>query len=232
MSDIKNLVAKIAKVMQEVKYIQKTGYNTFHKYKYATEADVNEKVREELAKLNVAMFPSIVNHSMREHTNRSGAVEYITCVNMEFTFVDGDSGESVAIQMSGEGQDAGDKGIYKAIAGAQKYALMKLFMIPTGDDPEADEGVDERNHGKPKAPKDAPKPQPPKQDKPAPASDKVSQKGIAALHARAKELNLTHEELSAWAKRDYQVDSIKDLTDKQSREFYAILMKSKPAAVE
>jgi hypothetical protein len=47
--------------------------------------------------------------------------------------------------MIGEGQDAGDKGPYKAMTGAQKYALMKTFMIPTGDDPEADEDVDKRN---------------------------------------------------------------------------------------
>ena len=64
-------------------------------------------------------------------------------------------------------EDAGDKGIYKAIAGAQKYALMKVFMIPTGDDPEADEGVDERNHKAPTKPTPAPKQekQPEKQEK-------------------------------------------------------------------
>lgn len=147
----KTLVKKLAKVMQEVKYIQKTGFNSFHKYKYATEADVNEKVREELAKQNVIMLPSMTGHEMRTHTNRNGATEYIICVDMQFTFVDGDSGESFTVNMSGEGQDAGDKGMYKAIAGAQKYALMKVFMIPTGDDPEADEGVDERNQGNTKS---------------------------------------------------------------------------------
>jgi hypothetical protein len=156
MSEDKQLAKKLANVMNEVKYIQKTGFNAFHKYKYATEADVNEKVREELAKQNVIMLPSMLGHTMRIHTNRNGATEYITCVDMEFRFVDGDTGEEYTINMSGEGQDAGDKGIYKAIAGAQKYALMKVFMIPTGDDPEADEGVDERNH-KP-APKPAPTP--------------------------------------------------------------------------
>lgn len=236
MEEVKNLVSKLAKVMQEVKYIQKTGFNTFHKYKYATEADVNEKVREELAKLNIAMFPSIISHSMREHTNRSGSVEYITCVNMEFTFVDGDTGESFTINMSGEGQDAGDKGIYKAIAGAQKYALMKAFMIPTGDDPEADEGVDERNHGKPKDTKTKPaqqtppsQKQPPKQDKPSPETEKINPKGLAALHARAKELNLTHEELGELGKGKYGVESLKDLTTAQGREFYKMLDKQKPA---
>jgi hypothetical protein len=64
---------------------------------------------------------------------------------MEFKFIDGETGEELVFHSEGEGQDAGDKGIYKAITGAQKYALMKAFMIPTGDDPEADSGVDERN---------------------------------------------------------------------------------------
>jgi hypothetical protein len=157
----KKLVSKLAKVMQEVKYIQKRGKNKFHGYTYATEADVNEKVREELAELNVIMLPSMKNHSMRETTTKSGNTEYIVCVDMDFTFVDGETGESLTISMSGEGQDNGDKAIYKAISGCQKYALMKVFMIPTGDDPESDEGVDERDEGSKSAPT---KTAPPKQN--------------------------------------------------------------------
>lgn len=144
MSD-KQLVKKLAEVMTEVKYIQKTGYNSFHKYKYATEADVNEKVREELSKRNVIMIPNTKSHSVRTHTTSKGSTEYIVTVEIEFTFYDGDTGESISFTVFGEGQDAGDKATYKGITGAQKYALMKAFMIPTGDDPEADSGVDERN---------------------------------------------------------------------------------------
>lgn len=147
MSEIANrsLIKKLSKVMQEVKYIQKKGYNSFHKYRYATEADVAEKVREILSDQNVMMIPNMTSHSIREHTTNKGNREYIVTVNMEFKFIDGDSGEEITFHMVGEGQDAGDKATYKAITGAQKYALMKAFMIPTGDDPEADESVDERN---------------------------------------------------------------------------------------
>lgn len=145
MSQQTTLVKKLAKVMQEVKYIQKKGYNKFHNYKYATEADVAEKVREVLAEQNVVMIANTTSHSVREHINQKGNREYIVTVNVEFRFIDGDSGETITFNMAGEGQDAGDKGTYKAITGAQKYALMKTFMIPTGDDPEQDEGVDERN---------------------------------------------------------------------------------------
>lgn len=145
MAEQKSLVKKLSEVMKQVKYIEKKGFNKFHGYKYATESDVAEKVREVLAEQNVMMIPNLLEHSMREHVNAKGKTEYIVAVNMEFKFYDGDSGEELIFHMSGEGQDAGDKGIYKAITGAQKYALMKVFMIPTGDDPEADNGVDERN---------------------------------------------------------------------------------------
>ncbi|MBS4200306.1 ERF family protein [Bacillus sp. FJAT-49732] len=131
--------------MQEVKYIQKRGHNKFHNYKYATESDVSEKVREELAARNIMMIPNVVSHSNREHINAKGKTEYIATIMMEFRFIDGDSGEEITFHSIGEGQDAGDKAVYKAITGAQKYALMKAFMIPTGDDPEADTGTDERN---------------------------------------------------------------------------------------
>jgi len=141
----RQLVKKLSKVMQEVKYIQKKGHNKFHNYKYATEADVAEKVREILSQQNVVMIPNMTSHSIREHTTSKGNREYIATVTMEFKFIDGDTGEEITFTMVGEGQDPGDKASYKAITGAQKYALMKAFMIPTGDDPEQDEGVDERN---------------------------------------------------------------------------------------
>jgi hypothetical protein len=143
----RQLVKKLSEVMKEVKYIEKKGYNSFHKYKYATESDVAEKVREVLAEKNVMMIPNMTTHSVREHINAKGKTEYIVTVDMEFRFLDGDTGEEITFNMAGEGQDAGDKAIYKAMTGAQKYALMKAFMIPTGDDPEADNGVDERNNG-------------------------------------------------------------------------------------
>jgi hypothetical protein len=141
----RKLVKKLTEVMDQVKYIQKKGFNKFHKYSYATESDVSERVREELAKRVVMMIPNVVESTVREHKNRSNNIEYIVKVRMEFKFIDGETGEELVFHSEGEGQDAGDKGIYKAITGAQKYALMKAFMIPTGDDPEADSGVDERN---------------------------------------------------------------------------------------
>lgn len=141
----RKLLMKMVEVYKQVQYIQKRGHNKFHNYKYATEADVNEKVREELSTRNIIMMPGVVHKELRNTTTKSGNTEYIYRVDMEFTFMDAETGESLMVPMSGEGQDVGDKAIFKAISGCQKYALMKAFMIPTGDDPEGDEGVDERS---------------------------------------------------------------------------------------
>ena len=138
MAEKNQLMEKLVKIMKEVKYVQKRGYNKFHNYSYATEADVVEKVREEMIKNNVLLIPSIEECSTREIETRNGKSQIAT-VKINFSFIDVDTGESNFITMIGEGMDTGDKAVYKAITGAQKYVLMKTFMIPTGDDPENEE---------------------------------------------------------------------------------------------
>ncbi|MEJ8548435.1 ERF family protein [Brevibacillus borstelensis] len=199
MSEQRTLVKKLAKVMQEVKYIQKRGYNKFHQYKYATEADVAEKVREILAEQNVIMIPNMTSHSIREHTTNKGNREYIVTANMEFKFIDGDSGEEITFNMTGEGQDPGDKATYKAVTGAQKYALMKVFMIPTGDDPEADEGVDQRNNEQRSGQKPAPNVSAPKEAtlKAKYQMGKGSLDGFDDWYKQQKATGLTDEQIDA-----------------------------------
>lgn len=130
-----SLYAKLAQVMAEVGYVQKRGWNDHHRYHYVTEADLVEAVREKLASRNVMLIPSAPS------VERVGT---LTTVGMTFTFCDGDSGETHVAQWAGTGDDKGDKGLYKAYTGSEKYFLMKAFMIATGDDPEADTKTDER----------------------------------------------------------------------------------------
>lgn len=179
----RKLLMKFVEVYQEVQYIQKRGKNKFHNYTYATEADVNEKVREELSKRKVVMMPNLLEHHMRETTTRNGNTEYIVLVIMDFNFMDAETGETLTIGMRGEGQDVGDKAIYKAISGCQKYALLKAFMIPSGDDPEGDEGADRRNAGADNSNLPTQSANPPAAP---PADDKFAKEGqIKMLNAKA-----------------------------------------------
>ena len=43
---MKKIAMKLLEVMKECSYIQKNGTNSFHGYKYATSADVLEKVNQ------------------------------------------------------------------------------------------------------------------------------------------------------------------------------------------
>lgn len=132
--------AKIAtalhEVMSKVGYVQKTGKNAFHGYKYAGEADLLDKLRPAMVEAGLMLLPSVKFVSpVDEHGN--------VIVNMEYTLVhkDGDIWPE-PLGAAGMGNDrakngsVGDKGVYKAITGANKYLLFKLFQIETGDDPE------------------------------------------------------------------------------------------------
>ena len=140
MTELKSIFPKMAKVMSQVSRVPKNGYNSFHKYNYATESDLTESIRPILLEAGLVFFSNVLEES------REGE---FTKVKMEFTLADVDTGETLKSTYWGEGQDKGDKGLYKAYTGATKYFLMKTFLIPTGDDPEGDTSADERN-SKPK----------------------------------------------------------------------------------
>lgn len=133
----RSLVRKLAEIMALVERVPKNGRNSFQNYSYATEADIAAAVRSAMAERNLMLFPSVreTQWSVLEGKNSK---QRLCSMRVLFTVEDGDSGEQRSFEMWGEGQDVGDKASYKAITGAEKYALLKLFLIPTGDDPEAD----------------------------------------------------------------------------------------------
>lgn len=142
-----SLVRKLATVMGAVERVAKNGKNTFHGYAYATEADITQAVRAEMATQGVMMIPTVEKVEWTAVETSGGKKERLCTLHVLFTVLDSDSDSSLRFTIIGQGQDAGDKASYKAMTGATKYALLKLFLIPTGDDPEDE-----------KAPKNIPPP--------------------------------------------------------------------------
>lgn len=145
----KSLVMKLAEVMAAVERIPKRGRNDFHGYDYATEADIAATIRMELASRHVMLIPG-AGAFHRDPVGEKGSV--LTTLAMTFTFYDGESGESIERPWFGAGTDKEDKGLYKAFTGGEKYFLLKTFLMPTGDDPEREDGPRQ-----PQAPKRASK---------------------------------------------------------------------------
>lgn len=135
----RSLIKKLAKIMAQVERVEKRGENSFHHYKYAIEADLVDAIRPLLAAENVVCLPTLMETNRYQHTNAKGNLTFITDVKMKWTFEDGDSGETREVIFPGCGEDSGDKGVYKAMTGSEKYLLLKTFLIATGDDPEKDE---------------------------------------------------------------------------------------------
>jgi hypothetical protein len=144
MADINHIASKLARVMASCRYIQRDRRNDFLKYSYASAAAVLERVSLACAEQNLATFAVSRVLSQSEKTNRSGMVETLVTVQTDVTLIDCDTGETITFAGLGSGQDVGDKAVAKAQTMALKYAWMTTLNISTGDDPEADEGVDER----------------------------------------------------------------------------------------
>ena len=145
-SGVANISRKIIAVMRDVGYVQKAGHNDFQNYKYATEADAIAALRPAMIKHGLCMIPSVESVEQDEWGN--------TNVLMHYRILDED-GNFLSFRAAGSGNDknskgVGDKGIYKALTGASKYALLKTFMMETGDDPEVPSQQEKESKPEPK----------------------------------------------------------------------------------
>ena len=125
-----NLYQKIQAVMKDVAYLCKDDKVEFGstKYKAISEEKVTSTVRASMIKNGLVMIP--VGVEMK----REGQ---ITSTQNTYKIVDVDKPEDFELVAScGQGSDSQDKGSGKAMTYAFKYAILRTFMIPTGEDPD------------------------------------------------------------------------------------------------
>lgn len=139
-----SLYRKLAEVVTEVGAVAKDGTNTFQNYKYTSAEAMLTAIRGPLSAKLIALMPSLTAISEREYTTSKGKASVITTAHVTFTMVDGESGERHECAWAGQGDDPADKGLGKAYTNAIKTFLREQFLIPQGDDPEADPRADER----------------------------------------------------------------------------------------
>lgn len=125
-----NIYQRMAKVMQSVSYVQKEDKRVNNQYTFVSHDAVTAKIRPAL--LEAGIMPVV---TVKEHTQDGNRTEATICVRL----VNIDKPEDfVQIESFGYGIDPQDKGPGKAISYAFKYAMLKLFCLETGDDPERD----------------------------------------------------------------------------------------------
>lgn len=142
---IGKIVAAIAKCSTEIGSVSKDGYNKAQGYAFVGDEHIMAKAQSALADNGLCIAPSTMEHASAPNLKGTQAICTV-CVTWLVSHV---SGEWFTIQTVGEGADPADKGAYKAMTGARKYAFRLLFNIPTGDDAEKDDGPAQRQQGAP-----------------------------------------------------------------------------------
>lgn len=126
----KNLLCRMLDIMAELDYIQKGDAKVNGQYRFVSHDQVTAKIHPLLVKHRVLAIPSIVSHS--QEGNR-------TVAEVSTTFMNVDKPEDkLTVRFLGYGVDSGDKGPGKAVSYAFKYAILKVFCLETGDDPDYD----------------------------------------------------------------------------------------------
>jgi hypothetical protein len=131
-----SLYRKILTVQKKIDSIPKRGFNAFHKYHYATEADILT-VKETLNENDLVVLPT----TLKQETGFKPDGKSWASVTLLFRVIDVKTGETVESQFTGYAEDNFDKAIYKATTGANKYFYLKFFGIATEDDPEREDTV-------------------------------------------------------------------------------------------
>lgn len=128
----KNIYQRLHAIMEDVSYVKKEDKKVNNQYKFVSHDAVTAKIRPAMLKHGVAAIPSYFDISV--DGNRTNCSVSMTFVNIE------QPEDSVTIPCAGFGQgiDPQDKGAGKAMSYAYKYALLKVFALETGDDPEKD----------------------------------------------------------------------------------------------
>lgn len=128
--------------MQDVTYLQKddsVGYGS-NKYRAITEEKVTTEVGKSMRKHGLVILPISVEERREDfdvvRSNGKQGTDRITTITTKYLVADSESGESMEVCSAGAGVDSQDKGIGKALTYAYKYLLLRMFAIPTGEDPD------------------------------------------------------------------------------------------------
>lgn len=145
----KNIFQKMLAIEQELAVVAKNltvsaGKN--NSYKAVSERDVIDAVKPLEAEYGIYSFPvsrEVIESNLLENTKTyngdvTKTTTFMTRIKTVYRFVNVDNpDEFIETTVFSEGIDTQDKGSGKAMTYGDKYALMKMYKISTGDDPDA-----------------------------------------------------------------------------------------------
>ena len=124
-----SIQAALSKAMLSCGYTRRDGEVSFGKtnYRYASHAAIIASIRHAMVEEGITMRCVKIDVIEKDKSSILG----------RFTFRFENESGFLDVEALGQGMDSGDKAVYKAMTGAQKYALRQTFVIETGDDPDS-----------------------------------------------------------------------------------------------
>jgi hypothetical protein len=132
-----NIYQKLVEVRKSVPYLQKESQG--HQYQYTGSSQVLASVRAKMDELGLMLISKVLGHNLIEGKTAKGAKEFMTELDLEFTWINADKPEeTIVCPWYGQGVDNSEKGVGKGLTYAEKYFILKTFNIPTDkDDPDS-----------------------------------------------------------------------------------------------
>ena len=141
----KNLAQRLLEVSKALGWIDKGGKNKEQNYDYVRAVDVMDRARDALNSNGVLWTFSTRDHTV---TPLAEGKKFLHMLSGDYSLINVDDPKDVITgTVEGSTVAFGDKGAWVATTGMIKYALIQLFLLPTGDDPEAQEETPERKPG-------------------------------------------------------------------------------------
>jgi hypothetical protein len=138
-----NLYRKLVKIRESVPYLSKStkGYQ----YKYVSSEQALSAIRDTMNDHGVVFIPEVRVSRVKEFNDAKGKLQFLTELDMKYTVVDADNPQdSFVVNWYAQGVDNAEKGVGKALTYGEKYLILKLFNIPTGNmDPDKFQGKDD-----------------------------------------------------------------------------------------
>ncbi len=127
-----------------IESVAKARKNAQQGYSFRGIDEVYNMIHGVLAEAGIVTVPSVLQRRSSERSTKAGGGMTLIELQVEYWFTAEDGSSLVVGPLWSEGLDNSDKGTNKALAFAQKYALLQVFTIPTADVAEGDQTTQER----------------------------------------------------------------------------------------
>ena len=133
---VKNIYQRMNQVMQEVDYVQKKDSNNGLKYKFASHDEVTGLLHGPITRAGIVVLPAVESYGMVGST-------FMLQLSVDFVNID-DPSDRVVMKFtvpSGVNGTVSEKSFGATYSYACKYALLKAFMLETGEDADQDSSL-------------------------------------------------------------------------------------------